>query len=69
MLPNDVNVVAGVPTSASAGRSDLMQSDTAAGAADVKLDFDDYAGGLCIVCFDASKDTILAPCGHVAMCR
>lgn len=29
----------------------------------------DYAGGLCIVCFDADRSAILAPCGHVAMCR
>lgn len=32
---------------------------------------EDYAGGLymCIVCFYADRSAILAPCGHVAMCR
>lgn len=29
---------------------------------------EDYAEGLCIVCFDAYRSAILAPCGHVAMC-
>lgn len=71
MMPNSVTFLAGVPTSTNVGAKQLVQTDTtlATGAAEAKLNFDDYAGGLCIVCFDADKDTILAPCGHVAMCR
>ena len=40
-----------------------------ADAVDADEDLGDYAGGLCIVCVDADRSAILAPCGHVAMCR
>lgn len=30
---------------------------------------EDDTGGACVVCWNADRETILAPCGHHAMCR
>ena len=57
------------PTATSAAAGSVQTDAVAATAVDSDHGGEDYAGGLCIVCFDARRSVILAPCGHVAMCR
>lgn len=55
-------------TANSAAVGSAQTEAVAAAAVDADEGDEDYAGGLCIVCFDAHRSAILAPCGHVAMC-
>lgn len=55
-------------TATSAAVGSVQSEAVAATAVDADHGGEDYAEGLCIVCFDAYRSAILAPCGHVAMC-
>ena len=57
------------PTATKVVAASVHREDADALAVSVDEGVGDYAGGLCIVCFDADRSAILAPCGHVAMCR
>lgn len=56
-------------TATKAAAASVQKEHPAASAVNADEGSEDYAGGLCIVCFDAERSAILAPCGHVAMCR
>ena len=56
-------------TATQVAAASVQKEHPAAPAVDADEGSEDYAGGLCIVCFDAERSAILAPCGHVAMCR
>ena len=56
------------PIATSPAAASLQREHAAALAVDADRGDEDYAGGLCIVCFDAHRSAVLAPCGHVAMC-
>lgn len=55
-------------TATSAAVRPVQEKDVAATAVNDGHEAEDDADGLCIVCFDADRSAILAPCGHVAMC-
>ena len=67
----NAGVIAPSATSAavsSVQREAVAASAVAASAVAADHGGEDYADGLCIVCFDAHRSAILAPCGHIAMC-
>lgn len=57
-----------VSTGASERVSDSpMEKVAAVGIADPGVE--DVTGDICIICWNAERETILAPCGHIAMCK
>ena len=57
-----------VSTGASERVSDSPMAKVAAvGIADPGVE--DVIGDICTICWNANRETILAPCGHVAMCK
>ena len=63
------NAGAFAPTATKVVAASVQREDADAVAVDADEGLEDYADGLCIVCFNAERSAILAPCGHVAMCR
>lgn len=50
----------------------VVQATTAATAATAALALEDADGDdedLCVVCFEAQRDVVLVPCGHMMLCR
>ena len=62
-----VAAAAGAAAVASAPPLDEVRDNMAAPIGDARRDF--VVDNECVVCFDATVDSVLRPCGHVAMVK